>query len=174
MFRTMLSAFALAFLVTGTALAADTQAAAPTLPAKATEGQMTAALDVLDAMNAKHTVEAMVDSMAPIVAAQIRQAHPTATDKTLAVFSSAFKEEMARNVDDLLKMQAAVYAEHFSEQDLKTLAAFYRSDVGKRFVDEQSVIVKEITPLAARWGQEAGQRAAQRAMEKLQKEGITL
>ncbi|MDE2109877.1 MAG: DUF2059 domain-containing protein [Alphaproteobacteria bacterium] len=135
---------------------------------------MAAALDVLDAMNAKNTASVIIDAMAPVVMAQIRQGHPTASDKTLAAFDAAFKEEMGKSVDDLLKMQAAVYAEHFSAQDLNALAAFYRSDVGKRFVDEQPAIIKEVTPLAARWGQEAGQRAAQKAMEKLQKEGMTL
>lgn len=168
MLRSVLKIAAVALLLTGAA--ADPAAK----PDPATASHLAAALDVMDALNAKATFMVVVESVSSTMLANIKQTHPEASDKAVAEFHKAFKDEMVSQTDELMKMQAAVYAEHFSEADLKALAAFYRSDVGKRFVSEQPAIIKEVTPLALKWGMQAGQNAAQRAMEKLQKEGITL
>ena len=165
MLRSVLKIATVALLLTGAA------AAPATNPDPTTASHLAAALDVLDALNAKSNFAVMVDSVGQTMLAQVKQTHPSASDKTLEEFRKAFKDEMMAQTDELMRMQAAVYAEHFSENDLKALAAFYRSDVGKRFVGEQPAIIQEITPLALRWGMQAGQNAAQRAMEKLQKEG---
>lgn len=165
MVRSLFTVLGIVLLVAGPAAAED---------AAKVDSHLAAALDVMDATNAKANLMVMIDSVGGSMFAQIKQSHPGASEKTLAAFQTAFKQEMTDQSDQLMKMQAAIYAEHFSENDLKALAAFYRSDVGKRFISEQPAIIKEVTPLAIKWGMEAGHSAAQHAIEKLKKEGITL
>ncbi len=166
MLRSLCAALLAGMLLSGAVLAQDKPAP--------TDSHLAAAVDMLQAMNAQRTFMAVIDSMSQVIIGQVKQQHSDADDKSLNAFKAAFAEEMQKESADLMKMQAAVYAEHFSESDLKALAQFYRSDVGKRFIDEQPAIIKEISPLAMKWGMAAGRRAAEHAMEKLKQEGITL
>ncbi|MDR3528114.1 MAG: DUF2059 domain-containing protein [Rhizomicrobium sp.] len=164
--KKLFAALAFSALIVSPCLADD---AAPKI-----DSHLAAALDVLEASNAQQNVLAMVDALTPIMLGQVKKQHPDANEKVIVAFQGAFHDEMVASTGELMKMQAAIYAEHFSEADLKALAAFYRSEAGKRFVAEQPAMMKEITPVASAWGMQTAQRAIQRATEKLQKEGLKL
>ena len=164
MIRSAILAFAVALCLGTPVLAGD-------LP---TESHKAAAVELLDASNSRAMMMQMIDAMAPMVVAQLKQEHPQMSDKAVAAFTAAFKEEMSANVDGLMTMFAAVYVEHFSEADLKAITAFYRSDAGKHCLAEMPGILKETMPLGMKWGREIGPKAAERAIKKLEKEGVSL
>lgn len=153
--------------------------AAPTFaaePAKAppTDAQKAAAVELLEASNSRAMMMQMIDAMAPMMVGQLKHEHPQLSDKAAAAFTTAFKEEMAANLDSLMAMMAAVYVEHFSEADLKAITAFYRSEAGKHCLAEMPGILKETMPLGMQWGREIGPKAAEKAIKKLEKEGVSL
>lgn len=172
--RTIFAAIAFSTLMAFPALADDPASAAPSAADAKMDPRLAAALDLLEATNAKHNVSAVMDALTDTMLSQVKKDHPGADEKMQKAFASAFKEELATQLPELLKAQAAVYAEHFSEAELKALAAFYRSDVGKHYISEIPAIMKEIMPLAFKWGQGAGLSAAQKALEKLKKDGNKL
>jgi hypothetical protein len=135
---------------------------------------MAAALDLLAATNAKVTMMTMVDAITPVVLGQIRQQHKELTDAVLQRFQAAFREEITSNLDDLMRLTATIYEQHFSEEELHALAEFYRSDIGKKYIEAIPQIAKESVAVGGAWGREAGARAAQRAAERLKQEGINL
>jgi hypothetical protein len=135
---------------------------------------LAAAIDLLEAQNARANMNAMVDTMMKAAAASARQSHADVPDDKVKLFTDAFAEEMTNSMDDLLKMEAKVYVEHFSEDELHALAAFYRSDVGKKYIGEIPQIMKETVPLGFSWGQAIAPKAMQHALEKLQKKGVQL
>jgi|GEM_PF-1307830 len=163
-----------ALICTPPALAADLAPQNQAAEAPKLDSHLQAALDVLEAAHAKNNMEALIDVMADNVLGSVRQDHPNANDKTLTAFREAFREEMKAEIPELMKLQASVYAAHFSEADLKTVAAFYRSDVGSHYISEQAIIMKETSPIAVKWGRETALRAIQKATERLQKQGVKL
>lgn len=165
------TAFAV-FLVMAPSFADDPAAQASEQPK--IDSHLAAAMDVLEATNAKNNFTAIVGTMTETMLGAVKKDHPGADEKTQKAFIDEFKTEIGAELPELLKMQAAVYAEHFSEADLKALAAFYRSDVGKRYIAELPALMKEVMPIAFKWGQAAGMKAMEKTMEKLKKEGMKL
>jgi uncharacterized protein len=138
------------------------------------DAHLAAALDLLEATNAKVTMMTMVDALTPVVLGQIRQQHKDLTDAALQRFQAAFREEITSGLDDLMKLTATIYEQHFSEEELHALAGSYRSDIGKKYIQTIPQIAKESLAVGGAWGREAGARAAQRAAERLKQEGINL
>ena len=54
------------------------------------------------------------------------------------------------------------------------MAAFYRSDLGRKYTAQLPLIAKETVPLAFQWGQTIAPVAMQHAVDKLKKEGVKL
>jgi hypothetical protein len=141
---------------------------------EAPDSHIAAALELLEATNAKATMFTMIDALEPLILAQIRTRSPNLSDADLQQFESAFREEMMNSVDDVMTLTARVYAEHFTEDDLRKLVAFYGSEIGKKYILNVPLIIKETVPIGAAWGREAGARAAQRATERLRANGVNL
>jgi hypothetical protein len=165
-----------AFLALSPGFAAETAPAAraEASPEIKVDSHLAAALDLLEATNAKNNVASIFNTMTDAMIGQAIKDHPGANEKAQKAFIAAFKDELSNQVPELLKMQAALYAEHFSEADLKSLAAFYRSDVGKRYIAELPAIMKEMMPMAMQWGRSSGLKALEKTQEKLKKEGMKL
>ena len=140
----------------------------------APDSHLASALNLLKATNAKANMAAMIDSLTPVVLGQIRAQHPTLSDAAVQQFAAAFQEEMTASLDDFMKITARIYEQHFTEDELRRLTAFYDTDVGKKYISNVPSIIKESVPIGAAWGREAGARAAQRAAERLRANGVNL
>ena len=158
----------LAALFAMVTLSASAQAPAQSDPKPA------AAMDYLEASNAKEHVMTMVDAMEQVVLPQIRRQHPNADPAAISALEKAMREEMAASIDDYMVGAAQVYASHFSVQELNALAAFARSDVGRKYSTEMPVITKEVLPLAQAWGRAAAAKAIKSASERATQNGLNL
>jgi|SRR5579871_2471070 len=136
-----------------------------------TDSHITAALDLLAVTNAKAALVGMIDPLLPQILSQLRAQHPHASSAAIEQFQAAFRDELARDLDSLLMDSAKVYEERFTEDELRALAAFYRSEPGKTYMP---LVLKQSIPVGAAWGREAGARAAQRALERLHANGVDL
>jgi hypothetical protein len=147
--------------------AANTRGAtAPTAPAtEPSPGQMAAAMDLLDANRSTANIAAILDTLAPIETQQIRREHPGIDPATLDALQKAIRDEFVAREDDYKRMVAAVYAEHFSEEELRKLAAFYRSDVGKKYIDAVPTLLKEMGPVGASWGAAVAMEAVRKFLK---------
>lgn len=140
----------------------------------ASDSRLAAAMDFLEATNAKATMTTVIDSMTPLFLGQFRTQNPALSDTAVQQFQSAFQEEMTASLNDVVMAIARVYEQHFTEDELRKLTAFYASDVGKKYISNVPLIIKESVPIGAAWGREAGARAAQRAAERLRANGVNL
>ena len=151
------------------ALPADAQNAATN-----DDPHFAAALELMDATNAKANMLTIIDTIVPLMLNQIRVLRPNVSADALQEFRTAIREELEGDLDGVMKDYARLYEEHFTESDLRALLQFYRSDVGKKYIDAMPALLKETAPIGAAWGREAGMRAAQRAIERLHAKGIDL
>jgi len=132
------------------------------------------AMEVLEVTNAKANMLRVIDLMTPSVINLIQRQHPNLDSKVLEEFQTAFRGEMSADSDTLIKSMAQIYIKHFSDSDLQGILQFYRTPTGKKLITEMPVVIKESTELGMAWGQVAGQRAAERAVARLRKEGIKI
>jgi hypothetical protein len=75
---------------------------------------------------------------------------------------------------ELLNEVAKVYAEKFSEQELKALITFYKSPLGQKMVAEEPVIIDESMRRVQTWGDALSSKVMDRFREEMKKKGHTL
>jgi uncharacterized protein len=87
------------------------------------------------------------DKNLDMMVAQIRQSLPPVDDATIADIKKIAVEEFAAARPQLMDGAIKIYARHFSESDLKTLIAFYKSEAGQHFSAELPAISTECMQL---------------------------
>ncbi|HEY3490111.1 MAG TPA: DUF2059 domain-containing protein [Candidatus Deferrimicrobiaceae bacterium] len=55
---------------------------------------------------------------------------------------------------DLMELVIPIYAKHFNSEDIRGIISFYKSPIGKKYIENQSVIMKESMAIGMAWGKE--------------------
>jgi hypothetical protein len=79
--------------------------------------------------------------------------------------------EFDKQSDAMIDNAARIYASAMTEQDLKDLAAFFNSPVGKRYVDFEPVIVSNIDQVMSQWSEHVSLGMMDRVREEMKKKG---
>ncbi|OBX21854.1 MULTISPECIES: DUF2059 domain-containing protein [Bizionia] len=72
---------------------------------------------------------------------------------------AAFTKEANGTLDKLYGQLAEVYMEEFTQDEIKELVAFYKTDLGKKLASKQSLLTQKGMMLGQSWGMEVGQIA---------------
>ena len=83
-------------------------------------------------------------------------------------------KEYAPRANELVDMSAKVYAQHFSESELKDLLAFYQSPVGRKMVVEEPKVIDESMASAGQWGDLLSEDVVTRMRAEMKKRGHDL
>ncbi len=71
------------------------------------------------------------------------------------------------NAAELVEMCIPSYEKHFTHDEIKGLIAFFETDLGKKMIEKQGVIMQECMEAGQKWGMALGEKIA----KKLQEEG---
>jgi hypothetical protein len=156
--------FVIGLFLAAPAWAADATTA--TTSDRVSDSHLAAALDLLDANHSLDSITALVDTMAPIQAVALKRDNPDLSAAQIAQLQSTIKSEMFARMGELKLIIAKAYAAHFSEDELHTLAAFYRSDTGKKYVTAIPAMLQEVAPAEAAWAIQVAHDAAKKFAEK--------
>ncbi len=161
--RAIALGFALVFAAASGALAADSSITA-TPPATSSESQpataapmppesrIAAATALLNATNAMANVTQLIDSMLAAEAHEIKRKFPGSDEAKFAAVEKLMHDAFLNRQDEYKRLVAIVYAQHFSEEDLRALTAFYQTPVGKRYVETMPSMIKDMMPVGMVWG----------------------
>lgn len=94
--------------------------------------------------------------------------------KELNEIALQLRKEYQSKRPELLNEIAKVYAEHFSEAELKALVAFYKTPLGQKMVDEEPKIVDESVRRSQIWGDALSGKVLDRFREEMKKKGHAL
>jgi uncharacterized protein len=135
---------------------------------------MSLALEILTVTDAKANMVRMSDLMEPNMLQMIAQAHPGLDQKTLDALRAAFHQEVQASMDNLMNQIAQIYVRHFTDEDMRTILAFYKTDTGRKMLAEMPAVIKESAVLGQSWGQQVGNLAGQRAIARLKSQGYKI
>lgn len=82
--------------------------------------------------------------------------------------------EFVKRRDDLNASLATLYAAKFSIEELKQLAAFYKTPLGQKLSAGQVEILQQSVPVVDRWSREISNEMARRIVEEVAKKGQKL
>ena len=75
------------------------------------------------------------------------------------------------HLDSFLDSGAALYAKHFTAEEMKQVTNFYRTQAGRKFLQKQPEIMRESMTLGQQFGQLIAQDIQSRMVEELRKRG---
>ena len=90
-------------------------------------------------------------------------------DEVWASIVAEAKSEMDK--DSLYNIIIPIYQKYFNDEDIKAIAAFYKSDIGKKFVDAMPNIARESGQAGEEWAKKAIQRILPRVKKRLEEMG---
>lgn len=155
--------------VAGIASAQDKSAAPPQSAAGASVPGGAPAVDPKAIIAARHVLDLtgaakIGNQIWPRMLELLKQSQRGIPDKAWDEIDHEFQSYFSS--DDFLNSIAEVYARHFSEDELKQLAVFYETPLGKRVVESLPAISQECMSIGATAGADAAQRALRRLQEK--------
>jgi hypothetical protein len=162
-------AFALVLVVFSAASAAAQSASEA--PA---DSHLAAAIDVVNAADIAAPALKLIDRMIPEISARVHSQNPNIDEGTVKAFLDDVQVEMSGSVDEYTRLLALVYEKHFSEDELRALAQFYRSDIGKKYITETPGMVSEIQNAGVAWVGAAVAKATQSAAAHFKDKGLNL
>ena len=151
---------------------AITQAPAGLPPLEPSDAHLTAAIEVVKLSGISRSIDLIVPQM---------------VDKARQLFSKMRPElagDIEKSIKDLqpdfdqqktlaLQIAARSFALRLSEPDLKELETFFKSAIGKKYVESQPAIVEQMTRSLDGFTQQLSQVVVDKMREDLKKKGIT-
>ncbi|PHP66574.1 hypothetical protein CSC94_12865 [Zhengella mangrovi] len=134
-----------------------------------TDAHLQAARDAINALHVTDQFDAVLPGTAQQLQGQLVQKNPDMADTINKVVEEKVIEMVSRRAD-LEKEIAQVYARSFSEQNLKDIAAFYRTEAGKKLLSEGPIATREMMKAAEIWQQGVARDLAQNVGEELAKD----
>ncbi|MFN7915532.1 MAG: DUF2059 domain-containing protein [Vicinamibacterales bacterium] len=117
---------------------------------------------LMDVMGATEQGVQMASALATQTLESLRRAQPGMPDRAVAIMEQVLREEFAKmfeGPDGLTEQLVAIYAAHFTRDDVRGLLAFYRSDLGRKTLTTMPAILQET--------RQAGQRTAERKVPRM-------
>lgn len=116
----------------------------------------------------------MFDALIPGVIEQAKniflQSNP-GLGKDLNEVAAALRAEYAVRRDEIGNEIARLYASHFTEQELKELAAFYKSPLGKKMIEAEPKAIDQTMVFAQNWGDKLSEEIIGKIRGEMKKRG---
>ena len=180
MIATMLARFAvaaaLAFGWLSAAAAQQPGAAAPGAAAPAnpvTPAALAAAKELLVVKGATNMFDPLIPGMVESIKNSLLPSNPSLF-KDLNEVAGKVRTELLPRRNEIVDEIARLYAQRFSEAELKEVVAFYKSPVGKKFATEEPTVIDQGLARAEAWSRKMQDDVMTRFRAEMKKKGHDL
>jgi hypothetical protein len=132
-----------------------------------------AANEILDAKGSMVLFEPLVPGVVEQAKNVFLQTNPNLS-KDLNEVATNLRKQLALRLGNLKTEAAKTYASHFSEQELKEIAAFYKTPLGKKMIEEEPKIVDETLRMAQDWANRLSEEVMGMFRSEMKKKGHTI
>jgi hypothetical protein len=94
--------------------------------------------------------------------------------KDLNDVAAQLRTEFGPKRDELLAYAAKLYADRFSEQELKDMLAFYKSPLGRKMSNVEPQVLDATFNYIQQWGQQVSEQVMNRFRAEMKKKGHNL
>ena len=146
---------------------------AQTPSSKVAPEKLDAARNLLAATN----TDAQFTTIIPLMFQQMRQSLPPSGSNKNEQIDQIFDEIQKQFLDrrsEIIDQIAVLYASKFTVEEMNSLADFYRSPVGQKFIEAMPQLASEAMVLGNAWGQKIAQEAEEKIRRELEKRGLKL
>ena len=147
------------------------------LPAAAqqhpTPSAIATAKELLQSKGATAIFEPLVPGVIESIKNSLIPANP-GLFKDLNDVANKLRTELAPRRDEIIDEIARLYAQRFTEAEMKQVVAFYKSPVGKKFVTEEPAVIDQGLVRAEAWSQKMREEVMTMFKAEMKKRGHDL
>jgi hypothetical protein len=162
--------FAMAFAGVVLAGTASGQGRAPAAPSAAA---IAAAKEIMAIKDGLRVFEPIVLGVIEQHKSLMEQANPLMS-RDLNEVANRLRVELAPRRAELDADIVKLYAQAFTEQELKDLLAFYRSPLGKKAIEQEPRVLDNSMARASEWADKLAQEVVQKLRAEMRKKGHNL
>jgi hypothetical protein len=164
------------FVPTARAVALGLALAAATVSARAQQpspAALASARELMEIKGIKNLVEPVVVGVVQQTTGTILQTNPGLT-KDLDEVSAQLRSEYQPRVAEMTNEIVQLYAQRFTEQELKDVVAFYKSPAGKKMLTEEPRILDATYARLQQWANRLQDEVMVRVRAEMKKRGHNL
>ena len=153
---------------------AQAQTAAPAAaPGAPTAAQIALGKEIVVNSGVSRSFAIVIPQFLDQIGTRLTQTRPDLI-KDLNVVMEQIKPEFDKRVETMIDAAGRLYAERMSEQELKDVAAFFKSASGVKYVEQQPLVLNALYVSMQRWQQQMSQDMMTRVREEMTKKGHQL
>jgi uncharacterized protein len=156
-----------------TALLVAAPAVAQTAAPEPTAAQAALGRDIIVASGVAKSFSLVIPQYLDQIATRLTQTRPDLI-KDLNVVLEQIKPEFDKRVDAIIDQGAKLYAQRMSEDQLKQVAAFFKSPAGAKYVEIQPALLNDLFVAMQGWSQQISADMMTRVREEMKKKGHEL
>ena len=88
--------------------------------------------------------------------------------------ANKLRTELSPKRDDIINQVARIYAQRFTEAEMKEITAFYRSPTGRKFVSDEPAVIDQGLKQAETWARQMSEEVMTRFRAEMKKKGHDL
>jgi hypothetical protein len=152
------------------ALACLTGAANAQAQQQPTPGALAAAKELLEIKGAQTLLGPIVPGVVETAKKSLMQSNPNLV-KELNEVAGQLRAELAPRSSEIIQNFVVLYAQRFTEPELKQIVAFYRSPLGKKFLTDEPAVMDDGFKQAQSWADRLSEQVIARFREEMKKRG---
>jgi hypothetical protein len=147
--------------------------AGPAASQAPSEESLKTATELLQAIRAADQMRAvfpmMVQQLKPIIVQNNR-----AAERDFDALAPALTDLVNARMNELIAAMADLYARNFTVDEMRQLAAFFRTPVGAAYLDKAPLLIQESMAIGNRFGEQTAGELERRIKDELRKRGHRL
>jgi len=162
---TVLATFCVLFL--STALSAATPR--PTPPGQTPD---VLAKELTELTRADTLPDRIIRQLLQVVGTGLRRANPGRETEVNEILSTVFLPEIRKGLPDLITRQQRAYIDTFTLAELKDLVAFYKSPLGRKWMENSPLVARQRIRVGQDWAQELLPEAQKKVLDAVKAKGL--
>jgi uncharacterized protein len=144
--------------------------AAPAFSQSPSPDAIAAARELLATMRMADQYKALLPTVLQAMKPAIVQNRPQ-VERDFDAIAPLLVEGMAARLSELIDAAAVVYARNFTADELRDVAAFYRTPTGEKFLQKLPAVTQQSMVMGQKWGQAVAGELQNRMANELRKRG---
>jgi hypothetical protein len=142
-------------------------------PAEPTAAHVEAARQLILATGISRSFQIIIPEFMDQIGVTLTQTRPELTGDLTVVLGN-LKPEFDKQADEMIDLSARIYAHLLSEQDIRAILAFFKSDAGNKYVNAQPFFLNQLVAGMQAWQQKISVNMMTRVREEMKKKGHDL
>ncbi len=144
--------------------------AGPAAAQEITQSHLEAAMSAVDSAGASRGFDQVLPALSERIQARLIRMRPDLHQQISQTVEDIALQLVNRR-PELDKAVAEVWAKNFTEDELVTIAEFYKSPVGKKFAQIGPQVIQDLLKEVENWSNRVGEELFEKSREALNKQG---